>query len=709
MKKYETDGFDNYCKLIKRKIKEISEDEIETANLFEKLIKKYNLKSIKRVSLPVQKNCCFSCRSSANYFYNYYYKKKEPVIITNLNHKIGNCVKYFDNKNIVKYIGDTKVSIHVSNSKFLNNVNKNFRYTLSSLTNFILLIGKENKKKKVNNNFSINCKQDRKKIYITFNNDKEVYQKKNLAKHEDSISNCQEGKNNKLKYQEECFENYLVDNKTLIQNDGNEIILDNSSISNDAAETNGKILPYHVKDGNHKRVKCANGKDNNSRDSNNYYYYYRSLGTNHFKDVSNIKKMNSFIKDNFFLPAEIYPPYEKFEFFSSVLRIGQTNIFIWLHYDIPDNFLIQIKGRKKILLIPPKFIKYFNIINSSSSYNLFHILIKKNKLSKKEKIIKKILQKFALVADIYEGDVLFIPSLWLHYVYNMPAHTYLKKRYKKYHQYLYTVTEKLQGSFFSKEYKKEYDKKKNLSSYNFYKNSKFKIIGRNKTKKKKNTYVVTKKFKRKHESKIRLRYLANNIFLYTNKSDNLNCSEHLSYVPKDADKNELITHYSHLENYEEYLKKNFHIFIDSNCVQSCNRTSNNEKKGKKFLSTRNDNKKMAYNKKIEEKDNSEHLKHADNTATSKVIEEKGSDSSEDFYLNAKLNISVNYFFRKRKEICLFNKKDLYGNQDIHVVNQIFKKIQKEIKPLISVPAKYKNFYLQKIQGFLYSYLDEEYI
>ncbi|GAB67516.1 hypothetical protein PCYB_115360 [Plasmodium cynomolgi strain B] len=574
--------FHEYCQLIEKKVKRISPDEVETAKLFEKLITKYNIKKVKRVCLPLKDGNIYS--PSSDSFFNDHYVANKPLIITNLGHKIGKCTETYSNKNVIEHIGNTKVSIHIGTSKFLNNINKNFRYKLSSLTNFIQLIGEEDKKK---SRFSLRYDEGGKEMYLLLC--KAGDRQHNLPPHQLTVETTNQGR-------------------------------DNQTDENQQKRVNGE--------------KC--------------YYYYRSLGTNQFKDVSNIKKMNHFIRDSFFLPAQIYPPHDEFE-------IGQTNIFIWLHYDIPDNFLIQVKGRKKILLIPPKFIKYFQIVNSSSPYNLFHILMGRKKLSKREKVVKKVLCKFALVADLYQGDILFIPSLWMHYVYNMPAHTYVKRKYKSYHQHLRVETEEESVQFDAQnKWEGKYHSlgRKFLNRFTPLKRVKYApVMGR---------YPRDKR----NKPEIKLLPQWGNIPL----RDNTN--EESSNISSEITQDELIQHYSHLENYQHFLEHHFGIRISD----------------------------------IEER-SARHEHHANCNEDIK----RGQASNRHTCSSAKLNISVNYFFRKRKERLLFSKKDLYGNQDIILASQLFKKIQQDIEPLLAAPPKYKNFYLQKLQGVLYSHLDDQYV
>ncbi|EUD66295.1 hypothetical protein C922_03211 [Plasmodium inui San Antonio 1] len=619
--------FHEYCQLIEKKVKRISPDEVETAKLFEKLITKYNIKKVKRVCLAVRDGEDIHSPSSDSFFNDHYVANK-PIIITNLGHKIGKCTQTYSNKNVIQHIGSMKVSIHISTSKFLNNIEKNFRYKLSSLTNFIQLIGEEDQKK---SRFSLRYNEGGKEVWLLLCKAGEGQH--NLPPHHPTVETTTKGRDNQM--------------------DDNE----------------------------------QEGVYGEKR----HYYYYRSLGTNQFKDVSNIKKMNHFIRDSFFLPAQIYPPHDEFEFFSSILRIGQTNIFIWLHYDIPDNFLIQVKGRKKILLIPPKFIKYFQIVNSSSPYNLFHILMgRRKKLTKREKVVKKILCKFALVADLYQGDILFIPSLWLHYVYNMPAHTYVKRKYRSYHEHLRVETEQESVQFAAQnEWEEKFPSncRKMLNQFTPLKRGRYAAVMER--------YPPRDKQNR-HEIKLLPQW--GNIPLRNNNN------EASSNKPSDIKQDELIQHYSHLENYQHFLEHHFGIRISDIEGRSCDVGSPPDGAPHKnspaaILSE------ACEGGSPDTKENAQQ----ENEANSNGEIKRGHTSHRHTCSSAKLNISVNYFFRKRKERLLFSKKDLYGNQDIILASQLFKKIQHDIQPLLDAPPKYRNFYLQKLQGILYSHLDDQYV
>ncbi|KAF2227000.1 hypothetical protein BDZ85DRAFT_56886 [Elsinoe ampelina] len=91
---------------------------------------------------------------------------------------------------------------------------------------------------------------------------------------------------------------------------------------------------------------------------------------------------------------------------SSPLRIsGPVNM--WLHYDVMANVLCQIKGSKRLLLYPPSDVIHLGIPpgGSSSSIDPF------DPSPDEQSILAKATPYEAI---LNEGDVLFIPPLWLH-------------------------------------------------------------------------------------------------------------------------------------------------------------------------------------------------------------------------------------------------------------------------------------------------------
>ena len=93
---------------------------------------------------------------------------------------------------------------------------------------------------------------------------------------------------------------------------------------------------------------------------------------------------------------------------SSVLRISGP-VTMWLHYDVMANVLCQIRGRKRLLLYPPRDVSLFSIPPgaSSSSVNCFDPDLSD---------VPSLTSAHPQEALLEPGDVLFIPPLWLHTV-----------------------------------------------------------------------------------------------------------------------------------------------------------------------------------------------------------------------------------------------------------------------------------------------------
>lgn len=105
------------------------------------------------------------------------------------------------------------------------------------------------------------------------------------------------------------------------------------------------------------------------------------------------------------------------------LWCGRKRTVSKLHFDLYSNYLLVLKGKKTVFLFPPdsKMVK-----NSKINFQTFHEgkLVKRKKL-KKNKILKiypKIKKKEELwrsgliKAELCEGEALFIPEGWYHYV-----------------------------------------------------------------------------------------------------------------------------------------------------------------------------------------------------------------------------------------------------------------------------------------------------
>jgi len=139
-------------------------------------------------------------------------------------------------------------------------------------------------------------------------------------------------------------------------------------------------------------------------DTEKEYYYFRSLGEKVRKDVSNFQIQFPTLNEDFKLP-NIFP---SGSLFSTVFRLSSKNVQLWTHYDVMDNILVEIKGRKRVVLFPPE--ELLNMYLQEDKSLVMDIdtpdLVKHPDFSKAK--------RYECILE--EGDVLFIPALWFHNV-----------------------------------------------------------------------------------------------------------------------------------------------------------------------------------------------------------------------------------------------------------------------------------------------------
>lgn len=93
------------------------------------------------------------------------------------------------------------------------------------------------------------------------------------------------------------------------------------------------------------------------------------------------------------------------------LWIG-SNTRSGLHYDSKDNFLSQIYGTKKVILIAPEDTEYLYPIPDNFTKSLV------DPLMPNLKDFPKFRKAHLLEGQIHKGDTLFIPRGWWHYIYS---------------------------------------------------------------------------------------------------------------------------------------------------------------------------------------------------------------------------------------------------------------------------------------------------
>lgn len=136
-------------------------------------------------------------------------------------------------------------------------------------------------------------------------------------------------------------------------------------------------------------------------------YYLRALGDDVRKDIADIKVQFPELASDLIIP-DLFP---KDRFFSSVFRIASKGLQLWTHYDVMDNILIQISGRKRVVLFDP-----------ADAHNLYLNGDKSEVLDIDNPDPEKFPKFYAATryeGELEPGDILFIPALWFHNVVSL--------------------------------------------------------------------------------------------------------------------------------------------------------------------------------------------------------------------------------------------------------------------------------------------------
>ncbi|KAH9516430.1 tRNAPhe (7-(3-amino-3-carboxypropyl)wyosine37-C2)-hydroxylase, variant 2 [Dermatophagoides farinae] len=152
-------------------------------------------------------------------------------------------------------------------------------------------------------------------------------------------------------------------------------------------------------------------------EENGLYYYLRSIGNHSSKEIANLSEQFPEIANDVEYPefinfcAEENCPNENEcpnrHLFSSVLRISSRNLSIWTHYDVMENILLQIIGRKKVILFPPTDAPFLYLKGDKSEI----IDLEAHDLDKKYPMFNNATRYECILEP---GDSLFIPSMWFH-------------------------------------------------------------------------------------------------------------------------------------------------------------------------------------------------------------------------------------------------------------------------------------------------------
>ena len=94
---------------------------------------------------------------------------------------------------------------------------------------------------------------------------------------------------------------------------------------------------------------CGISQDSELATEKKEYYYLRSLGENPFKDTADIYTQLPELAKDILIPKV----FSEQQYFSSVLRIASAGVQLFTHYDVMDNILVQVHGRKRVALFSP--------------------------------------------------------------------------------------------------------------------------------------------------------------------------------------------------------------------------------------------------------------------------------------------------------------------------------------------------------------------
>nr|XP_015831421.2 tRNA wybutosine-synthesizing protein 5 [Nothobranchius furzeri] len=131
-------------------------------------------------------------------------------------------------------------------------------------------------------------------------------------------------------------------------------------------------------------------------------YYLRSLGEDIRKEPAELNKQFPALADDFHIP----PFFELEQFFSSVFRISSCGLQLWTHYDVMDNLLAQVTGRKRVVLYSPQDALHLYLSGDKSEV----LDIDAPDLKRFPEFVKA--RRYECVLE--PGDLLFIPALWFH-------------------------------------------------------------------------------------------------------------------------------------------------------------------------------------------------------------------------------------------------------------------------------------------------------
>jgi len=149
--------------------------------------------------------------------------------------------------------------------------------------------------------------------------------------------------------------------------------------------------------------RCSQDQQEEHFLSANEVYYLRSLGNDsRGRDVASLELHYPQLAQDVKIPDFI----EADSIFSTVLRVASNGVQLWTHYDVMDNLLIQVVGKKRAVLYSPEDLPFLYLEGDKSRV----VEIDNPDLSE----FPEFERATPWECIMEPGDILFIPALWFH-------------------------------------------------------------------------------------------------------------------------------------------------------------------------------------------------------------------------------------------------------------------------------------------------------
>jgi tRNA wybutosine-synthesizing protein 5 len=147
------------------------------------------------------------------------------------------------------------------------------------------------------------------------------------------------------------------------------------------------------------------------------YLYLRSVGANPRKDVADVwSQWPMLCNDGQLRVPETMAPLVSPHLFSSVFRVSSANVWVFTHYDVCDNILIGVRGRKRVVLFAPRDVDRLYVDGSTSRIVDIDSAAQSTQFPRFRKAYER---RYEAVLE--EGDILYIPALWFHTTFTIGA------------------------------------------------------------------------------------------------------------------------------------------------------------------------------------------------------------------------------------------------------------------------------------------------